>query len=244
MQAGQIARSNNSEGEYDMANLMNRISLLVVALGVCVLPGLAAAKDELPDTTVDGLNRVETKNVDALYLADGATLEPYKRIYLVDCAVAFRKDWQRDYNKDVHDLSRRVSDSDMQRIQDGLSKEFKSVFARELERGGYEITTELASDVLILRPALVNLDVTAPDLMAPGISYTIVRSAGSMTLYLEMYDAGTNAKIAMVMDARADPDSGIAQRASRTTNKAAADRILRHWADRLVKALDAAHGKD
>jgi hypothetical protein len=227
-----------------MANPVNRISFLVIALGIFGLPGPAAAKDELPDVTVDGLKRVETKNIDALYLADGATLEPYKRVYLVDCAVAFRKDWKRDYNMDRRDLSRRVDDKDMQRIQDALSKEFRTVFTRELERGGYEITTELASDVLILRPALVNLDVTAPDVMTPGISYTVVRSAGAMTLYLEMYDAGTNAKIATVVDGRADPDSGIAERANRTSNKAAADRILRHWADRLVKALDAAHGKD
>ena len=227
-----------------MASPLNRISFLILALAISSLPGLAAAKDDLPDVTVDGLKRAETKNVDALYLADGATLEPCKRVYLVDCAVAFRKDWKRDFNKDSRDLSRRVSESDMQRIQDAMSKEFKTVFTRELERGGYEITTELASDVLILRPALVNLDVTAPDLNTPGISYTVVRSAGSMSLYLEMYDAGTNAKIAMVVDTRADPDRGMAERVSRTTNKAAADRILRHWADRLVKALDAAHGKD
>ena len=226
-----------------MSNTIKRISYTGIALALCGLAGLASAKDELPDTTVDGLKRVETKNVDALYIQDGATLEPYKRVYLVDCAVAFRKNWERDYNRDVVDLSRRVSDKDMQRIQSALSEEFKTVFTRELERGGYQITTELASDVLILRPALVNLDVNAPDLMTAGMSYTIVQSAGSMTLYLEMYDAGTNAKIAMVMDARADPD-GMAVRSNRTTNKAAADRVLRHWADRLVKALDAAHGKD
>jgi hypothetical protein len=226
-----------------MTKLVKRFSFLIAALAIFGFQG-AVAKDDLPDTTVDGLKRVETKKIDALYVAEGATLEPYKRVYLVDCAVAFRKDWMRDYNRDQRDLSRRVTDKDMQRIQDALSKEFKTVFTRELESGGYEITTELASDVLVLRPALVNLDVTAPDLNTPGMSYTIVRSAGAMTLYMEMYDAATNAKIAEVVDSRADPDSGMAQRANRTTNKAAADRILRHWADRLVKALDAAHGKD
>jgi hypothetical protein len=46
----------------------------------------------------------------------------------------------------------------------------------------------------------------------------------------------------MVMDGRADP-GGFAERANRTTNKAAADRILRQWANRLVKALDTAGGK-
>ena len=226
-----------------MTQPVKRFSFLIAALAIFGFQG-AVAKDDLPDTTVDGLKRVETKKIDALYVAEGATLEPYKRVYLVDCAVAFRKDWMRDYNRDQRDLSRRVTDKDMQRIQDALSKEFNTVFTRELESGGYEITTELASDVLVLRPALVNLDVTAPDLNTPGMSYTIVRSAGAMTLYMEMYDAATNAKIAEVVDSRADPDRGMAQRANRTTNKAAADRILRHWADRLVKALDAAHGKD
>lgn len=130
-----------------MTGLVTRISFLVVALGAFVLPGLSVAKDELPEVAVDGLKRIETKKIDAMYFAEGATLEPYKRIYFVDCAVSFRKDWARDYNRDT----------------------------RELVRGGYEIATELASEVLILRPALVNFDVTAPDLNAPGMSYTIVR---------------------------------------------------------------------
>jgi hypothetical protein len=44
----------------------------------------------------------------------------------------------------------------------------------------------------------------------------------------------------MVLDARTDPDD-FAERASRVTNKVAADKMLRHWAGRLVKALDEAH---
>jgi hypothetical protein len=130
----------------------------------------------------------------------------------------------------------------MQRIQSAMSEEFAKVFKKELEEAGYEVTTELASDVLILRPAIVNLDPTAPDLQTAGMTYTIVQSAGAMTLYMELYDGGTNAKIAMVIDGRAD-SGGMAERANRTTNKAAADRILRQWASRLVKALDAAGGK-
>jgi hypothetical protein len=214
--------------------------LLVLAL--FGLTGVAAAKDDLPATTPDGLKRVETKDIDAVYIQEGATLEPYQRVYLVECAVAFKKDWEKDYNRSAADLSRRVNDKDMQRIQAAMSKEFEKVFRKALEEGGYEITTDLASDVLILRPAIINLDPTAPDLQTAGMTYTIVESAGAMTLYMELYDGGTNAKIAMVIDGRADP-GGMADRANRTTNKAAADRILRQWASRLVKALDAAGGK-
>jgi hypothetical protein len=225
-----------------MSNPMQRIPLMSLALALFALAGIATAKDELPATTVDGLKRVESKNVDAVYVQEGATLDPYKRVYLVECAVAFRKDWQEDYNRDRRDLGHRVSDTDMQRIQSQLAEEFKKVFTEELTKGGYEITTERASDVLIVRPAIVNLDPTAPDLRTADISYTIVSSAGSMTLYAELYDAGTNAKIAMVLDARADPE-GFNERASRVTNKAAADRMIRHWAGRLVTALDEAKAK-
>ncbi len=225
-----------------MSSLAHRLQVLLFALGLCGLAGVSVAKDDLPATTPDGLKRIETKDVDAVYIQDGATLEPYKRVYLVECAVAFRKDWERDYNRNVARVSGRVSDDDMQRIQSELSDEFAKVFKRELEEGGYEVTTDLESDVLILRPAIVNLNPVAPDLDTAGMSYTIVQSAGSMTLYMELYDAGTNAKIAMVMDARADP-GGMSERASRVTNKSAADRMLRHWAVRLVKALDVAGGK-
>jgi hypothetical protein len=223
-----------------MSNSMQRIALVSLALALFAVAGIAAAKDDLPDTTVDGLKRVESKDVDAVYVQEGATLEAYKRVYLVDCAVSFRKDWESDYNRDRRDLGHRVSDDDMQKIQSRLAEEFKKVFTEELEKGGYAITTELASDVLIVRPAIVNLDPTAPDLMTADMSYTVVSSAGSMTLYAELYDAGTNAKIAMVLDARTDPDD-FAERASRVTNKVAADKMLRHWAGRLVKALDEAH---
>jgi hypothetical protein len=237
-----ICLDNQITRENFMCTPTDRLRFLLLVLALFGLAGVATAKDELPDVTPDGLQRVESKDIDAVYIQENATLEPYKRVYLVECAVAFRKDWEKDYNRSAPDLSRRVNDKDMQRIQAAMAEEFEKVFRKALEEGGYEITTDLASDVLILRPAIVNLDPTAPDLQTAGMTYTIVESAGAMALYMELYDGGTNAKIAMVMDGRADPGS-MAGRANRTTNKAAADRILREWAGRLVKALDAAGSK-
>jgi hypothetical protein len=57
-----------------------------------------------------------------------------------------------------------------------------------------------------------------------------------MTLFLEMYDSTTGTLLARVIDPQADRDS-FAQQASRVTNKAAADRILRDWADLLAQHL-------
>lgn len=216
---------------------------------VCLLSvfaaGAAAAKDELPDKTTDGLDRVKSKKVDALYWKQGATLDAYKRIHIDDCFVAFKKNWERDYNRDQVDLSMRVSDDDMARIKKELAAEFIKEFTEELQkRGGYEITDEIGADVLLLRPAIVNLDVNAPDVRGPSMVTTFVSSAGQMTLYMEIYDSATSDKIGLVMDARADSSPGRGQRANEVTNRAAADRMLRHWAHLLREALDEAHKKD
>jgi len=90
--------------------------------------------------------------------------------------------------------------------------------------------------VLLLRPALINVDVVAPDIMTADMRTTLISSAGAMTLYMEMYDSATSTLIALVVDPRAD-DEGFAQRANRVTNKAAADLMLRHWAELLAKHL-------
>ena len=94
----------------------------------------------------------------------------------------------------------------------------------------------------VLRPALINLAITAPDLQSPDMNRTIVQSAGQMTLYLELYDSVSNTLLARVVDPQADR-RGFAQSANSATNKAAADRILRQWASALRLHLDAAQGK-
>jgi len=92
-------------------------------------------------------------------------------------------------------------------------------------------------DVLIVRPALINLDVTAPDVQSASMTRTYVSSAGSMTLYMELYDSVTGDIIAKVMDPEASDRGGIGMAANRVTNKAEADRILRKWAALLRSHL-------
>ena len=214
-------------------------SLILSAL----LAGNALAKEELPDVTTDGLSRIEAKHVDAVYWADGATLEGYTKVGLLECSVAFRKDWMRDYNRDNLDLSNQVRPDDMQRIQDQLAEEFNKEFVKVLRDGGYEVVDNVDEDVLLIRPAIVNLDVAAPDLRNASMSRTFTASAGEMTLYMELYDSATNAKIGEVMDRQQARDTGHFQIADSVTNRSEARQILRKWANLLVKALDEANGK-
>jgi hypothetical protein len=219
--------------------------LASVCLGVAAtapLPAIAA--DPPPSVSSDGLQLQPQKSKHRLvYLKPGATFNQYQRVAILDCFVEFEKDWQKDYNSSRVGLDTKVSDADVERMKQGLAERFKKVFVDELQnKGGYQVVDKAAPDVLVLRPALVNVEVNAPDLMSPGIDATVVRSAGQMTLFLELWDSTSNTILARVMDAAAD-ETQFAQRANRATNTQAADRIMRDWAQELRERLDMVNGK-
>lgn len=216
----------------------NWVTALTLALAIlCGAP--LAAKEKLPQVS-DGLQLMKHTKLRAVYMKPGVTLEKYNKIALLDCYVEFEKNWQRDYNEDVVGLEQRVTTEDMDRIKKEVAEEFRKVFTEELEKkGGYPIVDNAAEDVLVLRPAIINLDVTAPDTMSPGMSMTIVASAGQMTLYLELYDSLSSDLIARIIDPEAERGTGMAEIGNSVTNTAAADRIMRRWADILRSHLGA-----
>jgi hypothetical protein len=217
--------------------------LVAVTLGSTLEAATASAAADPPAVSEDGLQLRKSTKTRLVYVRPGASLARYRRVVILDPLVEFEKDWQKDYNRSVSGLEGRVSDKDVERMKRDLAAGFKKVFTKELqEKGGYEVVGVAAPDVLVLRPALINVEVNAPDLMTPGFGATVVRSAGQMTLYLELWDSTTNTILARVLDAKADSDS-FAERASRVTNAAAADRILRGWASELRGHLDAARGQ-
>jgi hypothetical protein len=225
------------------ANTMPLCNLwLGVCAGIALCVPMQLRADAPPQTDKDGLVLKTQTKQRLIYVRPGATLAPYDRVALLDCYVEFQKDWQRQFNESKIGLEGRVTDSDVERMKQGLAAEFKKIFTKELESGGYQVVDTAAPDVLVLRPALVNVVVTAPDILTPGISATVVRSAGQMTLYLEFWDSSTNTVIGRVLDAEAD-NSPFAQAANRVNNVAAADRILQAWAVELRKHLDAVRGQ-
>lgn len=217
---------------------------IVASLALGLPPGLFA-KESLPEVSPEGLQLQKNTDARAVYLKPGATFDQYHRVAILDCFVEFAKDWQRDYNNNVAGLQGRVSKDDMERIKADVAAEFTRVFTEELQtKGGYQVVDIVAPDVLVLRPAILNLMVTAPDLMTAGMTRSWVASAGQMTLYLELWDSTNKTILARIMDPQADPGmGGMAQVAGSVTNKAAADRILREWAVKLRKHLDAVHAK-
>ena len=166
---------------------------------------------------------------------------------IVDVGVGFKKHWRRDYNRDEISLARQVSKSDAEKIKQRVSDEFKKGFTAELEKAGYTVAdydVKLAeADILVLRPAIMDLDVTAPDTNNAARGRTFPASAGSMTLYMEFYDSVTSSILGRVVDGQSARDNGMMQISSRVSNKSETDRIFKKWTGLLIAKKDSVMGK-
>lgn len=212
----------------------------VTLILLATIASTAADEAQLPAVSHDGLVLQKGKVAKVLYVRPGVDFSHYKRFAILDCPVAFRKNWERDQASSIN----RVTQKDMDDIKAGLSAEFRKVFIDELQsKGGYTIVESGGEDVLVLRPAIIDLDVTAPDTMSPGRSYTLTESAGAMTLYLELYDSVTSQILVRAVDREASRGMGRIQWSNRVTNRAEADKVLRRWASALRERLDEVHGK-
>jgi len=219
---------------------MHRIlSAIATAALLCLLPAAgSSADDKLPEVTTDGLHLVKHTTLRAVWMKPGASLEGYDKVALLACYVAFAKHWKQDYNEEAVDLQDMITDQEMQRIRNELAAEFNKVFTKVLTNGGHELVKTGGTGVLIVRPAIVNLEITAPDMMTAGMEQSYSADAGQMTLYMELYDGKTGDIIARVIDPEAAGDDFFQVRNS-VTNLADAERVLKRWAKILNDHLEA-----
>ncbi len=221
-----------------------RVAVLAAVLHSLGIVSVAAqAGDKLPESTHDGLVLRKGTEMYAVYERPGADLGEYDKIALLDAYVAFKKNYQREHNRNVARPGDRITDDEMNKIRQRLAEEFREVFVKVLvEEGGHQMAEQGTPGTLVIRPAIINLDVAAPDQMTAGRDYTFAASAGSMTLYMELYDGRTGEIIYRVIDPEAALDRGHFQWSNAVTNRAEADRILRKWAELLNSRLKSVKG--
>lgn len=209
---------------------------LLMITSFLMISGLSSAQDR-SEFTIEGLQLVEDSNLALVYAQTDVDWGQYSKIYLDDAYIAFKKNWQRDYNRDHLD---KISADDMTKIKMELSGLFRDVFTETLEEGGYELVLETGEDVLQIKPAIIGLDIVAPENGSPGVSRTYSETAGEMTLYMELYDSVSGAMLAKALDRKEDRRTGYFEWQNRVTNRAAANRILKVWANVLKEGLDDA----
>jgi hypothetical protein len=205
-----------------------------LALGLIVV-SLAAA--DSPSSPFPGLELVASKNVGALYRRPDADPSAYGKIMIGEPVVEFSKNWNpRNYG------TYGLSATQLQGIRVDLAALAKSTFIQVLSDGGYAVVTEVADGVLYITPNIVNVFINAPDIKTAGRSRTYTMDAGSMTLVLQVNDAVTGTLLAVALDQRRSGSSTM-QWATSVSNRAAANDMLKGWAEQLKRELDAARAK-
>ena len=215
------------------------LALLLSSLLVTVAPATLAEDkaDTTQERTFDNLVAVEGAAMNMAFIDPDADFSVFKRVAILEPLVAFRSNWQRDQNRS---RSRNVSSRDMERIKADVATQFERVFAERLEAAGYEVVDVAGDDVLVLRPAIIDLDITAPDTRTAGRSRTLTASTGAATLYMQLFDSVSGDIIGRAADRRAvRSGGGNVSWSNSVTNAADARRMFGRWADTLITFLDS-----
>jgi len=221
---------------------------LAVACAAALLAGgasLAAAETggSAASSDWEGLVKVKSKRLDAVYLLPGADFRGYTKVMLDPTQVAFNRNWMRDVNQRPLDLSRRINAEDAQQIAEQARTGFGDIFARAFKDAGYEIAGAPAADVLRLSPRIVNMYINAPENLTTSLRtrvYTV--DAGEATLVLEVRDSTTGALLGRAVDTRTAGDRGNFRLSinvtSTVSNRADFESLFDTWARICVKGLE------
>lgn len=220
---------------WDLSKLITAASILLCSL--CFTIPLSVFAEESAGTSFDGLKPVEGAAVAMAYIDPEADFSAFTRVMILEPYVAFRSNWQRDQNRS---RSRNINARDMERIKADVASMFREVFTQNLQADdGFEVVDEADYDVLLIRPAIINLDITAPDIATAGRSRTFTASAGQATLYIELFDSVTGTIIGRAADAQATRNTGGTMSwNNRVMNRAEGRRMFSGWANQLRSFLD------
>jgi hypothetical protein len=225
-----------------MFQTVRKISIYLTALIFSMIVPLSAiAEDANPQ--FENLVPVGEPNVAVAYIDPDADFSVFKRAMILDTFVSFRRGWQRDQSRGTRGT--RISANDMERIKTRVSELFNTVMIESLEADdGFEVVSEPDYDVLLIRAAIIDLDVTAPDTFSAGRSRTYTADSGAATLYIELFDSVSGQIIGRALDRQSARNPGSMMRwSNRASNTADARRVFRGWADNLRGFLDSHYTK-
>ena len=74
------------------------MKIIIAAATLSMVALLAQAKQDLPKVDEQGLHLISNPVFSIVYADPEADLKTYKRVKLLDTYVAFRKNWQKNYN--------------------------------------------------------------------------------------------------------------------------------------------------
>jgi hypothetical protein len=215
---------------------VNRRQLAASAGAALLLLNGANALAATPPSSWDNLVLVNSERLNYVYLLPGADFRTYTKVMLDPTQIAFKKDWQKDYNSTKRALGSRVSDADVENAITEGGKAASAIFSQAFADGGYQIVTEPGPDVLRIRTAVVNLQVTSPDTGTAGATYS--GSAGAATLVVEAMDSVSGAILGRAVDSRVAGDNSYMMNRTSATNRSDFRAVATAWAKSSVDGLN------
>jgi hypothetical protein len=153
--------------------------------------------------------------------------------------VAFRKDWAEEVSRGVRG-GRRITQSDVQRLQRALSEGFEQILAADFAKAGWQVVKGSGDDVLRLSPLLLDIDATAPQKPTDSRVDTYTVQAGRATVALEARDAHTGMLLGRAVDRQETTSfGGRLMISDRVTNRADFEALLMAWSRTFVEGLAA-----
>ena len=217
---------------------MKRHSLrLLFGLKLVAVLACGCAADPPPEeTTPDGLVRVPARSVGGVYRAPDATFFQYHRIILEPPSISFAKDWTENHPE--------VSAKELARIRAESVRLFREEFSRQFVKyGSYKFADEPAPDVLLVVPALEDLDILVPEAGdGPGERTYLTMRPVTMKVTGDVRDATTGKLVGRVITYH-PPEQNMnneLRAANRTTNAQELRRVFAEWSLLIREALDVA----
>jgi hypothetical protein len=212
--------------------------LAVAALApACATRSSESIEFEPQVVTADGLVQVRTSGVGGAYVKPGARLGSYRKVMIDPVEVSYKRTPRSSTSRPgVGDANFALDEKEMANLQ----RLFQQAFEKEFSRSEiFEVVREPGPDVLRVSGWIVDLVVRAPRERA-GSDRTYIRSAGEMTLVLDVRDAQSHAPLARIADRRAvQPAGGYDLYESNTVNiTAELRRVFTRWARFLREGLD------
>jgi len=219
------------------------IKLGAVAMMVSVVIGCNSTNPtDAPQVSPEGMELKKSTRSTVAYKKEGVDFSEYDKVQILPSAVAFKKNWKRDFNRNQSSLTTRVRDNDVIRIKAEVAKLFDEVFKEEFgKEADFPIVEKVTSGTLVIRPAIIDLDVTAPDIQSSANVKRYASDAGQATLFLELYDGVSGEILARIVNVSVAGDDSYYQWATRVSNRADAKRMIRTWAKALRTKYDEAH---
>ena len=212
-------------------------TLLCVATIVATsVAGCAAWQSEPPAaTTPDGLELTANDDFDVLYTRPGNNFSAYKTMFIAAPEVEFDDGWQRRQNmSDAH----RVTDRDLDKIREMVSKQVVDVFSTEIAEGtSYQIVGSPEAADLLLTPEVVDLDIINPLNNEPYRITVLAENSGRMTLKGEISDTSTDQVLLRFSDRTRGREYQDFRWQSSVRVKSETNRLLRRWAQSLNELI-------